>query len=119
MAKLLVENGALLDPSSLRGNRYGTVLEVWALRAKELQISDSFTYLLGKGAPVNVPEVIRGRRILRRNSLLTTLILQPAEDDIIRLVLEKGARVDEIRPPPTEKGLGHQFKLRRKWATSN
>lgn len=95
MAKVLVEKGAFLDHSGLRGNRFGTVLETWAIFTKELRISDVFTYLLENGAPVNAPEVMRGA--LRSNSLLTILILKSAEDDVIRQVLEKGARVNERR----------------------
>ncbi|KAH6635851.1 ankyrin repeat-containing domain protein [Chaetomium tenue] len=99
IAKILVENGALLDFSSLRGNRFGTVLEQWASCAAELQISEFFSYPLENGAPVNAPEVIRGA--LRRNSLLTILLLRSAEDDLVRLVLSKGARVNEAKLPHT------------------
>lgn len=95
MARVLVEKGAFLDHSGLRGDRCGTVLETWARSRKELRISDVFTYLLENGAPVNAPEVMRGA--LRSNSLLTILILKSAEDDLIRQVLEKGARVNESR----------------------
>jgi ankyrin repeat protein len=97
IAKVLVKNGALLNHSGLRGNRFGTVLEEWAMLTDELRISDVFTYLLENGAPVNAPEVIRGP--LQRNSLLTILILKSAEDDLVRLVLNKGARLNETRLP--------------------
>ena len=97
IAKVLVENGALLDHSGLRGNRYGTVLEEWASFNGELRTSDVFTYLLENGAPVNAPDVIRGP--LQKNPLLTILILKSAEDDLVRLVLNKGARVNETRLP--------------------
>jgi ankyrin repeat protein len=97
IAKVLVKNGALLNHSGLRGNRFGTVLEEWAMFTDELRISDVFTYLLENGAPVNAPDDIRGP--LRMNFFLTILILKSAEDDLVRLVLNKGARVNETRLP--------------------
>lgn len=97
--KFFVENGAVLGHLGLHGHRYGTVLEEWAIFAKELQISDVLMYPLENGAPVNAPEVRRGP--LHRNSLLTILILRSAEDDFVRLVLNRGARANETRLPYT------------------
>ncbi|KAK4466241.1 ankyrin repeat-containing domain protein [Cladorrhinum samala] len=96
MVKILVENGALLDHPGLRDKRCRTVLEEWASEVDELRISDLFTFLLERGAPVNAPEVKRCAP--HWNSLLTTLILNSAEDDLIRQVLEKGAHVNDRLP---------------------
>lgn len=96
MARLLVDNGALLDHTGLRGARYGTVLEECIHGEQKVKRSETFTYLLEQGAPVNAPEA---QAPLRRNSLLTMLILKSAEEDLISEVLEKGARVDEKRLP--------------------
>lgn len=102
MVKALVGNGALLDLSGLKWARYGTVLEEWATcfgddmpHEYENAKYELFNYLLENGAPVNASQDYQGPA--SRNSLLTTLINNFAEDYFIYQVLNKGARVNEAK----------------------